>query len=113
MSRNARKRRARGNGGVGGAAARGAVTVGAVAREAVAARAARLLDLLDGRPDRADAEAVHDLRVASRRAREAVALFRKWAPKRTARRALDAAREVTRAFGATRNADVGAVLLRG
>jgi len=113
VSRNVKRRRERGNGGAGAAGVRCENTVGAVAREAVASRAAVLLELLDGRPDRADAETVHDLRVASRRAREAVALFRKWAPRRTARRALDAAREVTRAFGATRNADVGAALLRG
>jgi CHAD domain-containing protein len=51
--------------------------------------------------------------VASRRAREAVVLFRKWAPGKAARRARDAAREVTRALGTARNADVGAALLRG
>lgn len=60
----------------------------------------------------ADPEAVHDLRVASRRLRETLATFRDAAPRKLVQRAVASAKEVTRAFGTTRNADVGAALLR-
>lgn len=106
-------KRARGNGEMPRAGSRDGVTVGEMARDAVAARAKALLDLLDGGADIGKPEEIHDVRVASRRFREVVALFRKFVPKKVARKVLDAARDVTRAYGAARSADAGAAFLRG
>ena len=58
-----------------------------------------------------DPDAVHDMRVASRRLRAALAFLKSALPERTWRRALRRARRVTRAAGDLRQFDVNAQLL--
>lgn len=84
-----------------------------LARDAIAARGERLIEILAGDPDLTGPETVHDLRVASRRLREAIAAFRALLPRARRRRLAARAREMTRGLGATRNADVGVEALRG
>ena len=76
------------------------------ARAIIAAKAQPLFELESAAASGADADAVHDMRVASRRVREALRVF---APvyRRSAVDAMDdVARAVTRALGAVRDADV-------
>jgi CHAD domain-containing protein len=64
-------------------------------------------DVLEGR----DPEAVHQMRVASRRLRAAISFFRGELPRRERRRAMRAVRRVTRILGEIRQLDVSAMLL--
>ncbi len=86
--------------------------VAALAAEAVAAHGGTILRRMANDPRLDDPETIHDVRVASRRLREALAVFRAAIPERRRRRLLDTARRLTRRLGETRNADVGAALLR-
>lgn len=58
-----------------------------------------------------DVDAVHDLRVASRRLREGLALFAPVLPAGRARRLSRRVRELTRLLGELRNADEGALFM--
>jgi CHAD domain-containing protein len=60
-----------------------------------------------------DADAVHDLRVATRRLQEAVAFGGPWLDRRAAARLRRRARSIRRSLGDLRNADVLADLLSG
>lgn len=64
---------------------------------------------IDGR----DPEGVHDMRVASRRLRAALGVFRPWLDKRQVQQSLRALRRLTRALGRVRELDVLRIRLDG
>ncbi len=70
------------------------------------AKATPLFDLEEAVSGGTDADAVHDMRVASRRLREAMRIFRPLYPGRDYRTWYRYARRVTRALGPVRDADV-------
>lgn len=70
------------------------------------AKAAPLWDLAEAAASGDDADAVHDMRVASRRTREALALLADYYPDKAFERASDLVRCVTKALGKVRDADV-------
>lgn len=79
---------------------------GEAAARVLADRAAPLFDLGRRAASGRDADAVHDMRVASRRLRAALAVFEGVYPKREGRVWRRFARRVTRALGRVRDADV-------
>ena len=76
------------------------------ARAIIAAKAQPLFDLEEAAASGTDADAVHDMRVASRRIREALRVFRPVYRASAVRAMDDVARAVTRALGTVRDADV-------
>ncbi len=80
-----------------------------VARAAAAilvTKAAPLFELADAASSGVDSDAVHDMRVASRRTREALTLLEPYYPGKAFARWSDVVRGVTRALGRVRDTDV-------
>lgn len=80
--------------------------IGAAAPLILRAKAVPMFALAERAADGTDADAVHDMRVASRRLREALRLFAPLYPRRELRRWQRRVRDVTRALGPVRDADV-------
>lgn len=59
-----------------------------------------------------DAEAIHDLRVASRRFRATLGLFEPWLPKKNAAELKKSTRKLTRVLGGLRNIDEALIFFR-
>lgn len=76
------------------------------ARQLIMERAAELVRHEAGTRAGEDIEALHDMRVASRRLREALEIFQFCFPPKTYDRLYERVRRVTRALGQARNADV-------
>jgi CHAD domain-containing protein len=71
-----------------------------------------LLRLRDEVLKTSDLEAIHDLRVASRRFRAAVGLFEPWLPPKSAARLKKSTRKLTRVLGGLRNIDEALLFFR-
>lgn len=80
--------------------------VGSAARSLVSARMQPLFDLEAAARGGNDADAVHDMRVASRRTREALAIFEPLYRTEDIAETVKVIRRITRALGAVRDADV-------
>jgi CHAD domain-containing protein len=78
----------------------------AVAARVVAVRAAEVADHADGVLDLADIEALHDMRVATRRLRAALEVFEACFPRDAFRVALSDVKELADALGERRDRDV-------
>jgi CHAD domain-containing protein len=84
----------------------GGTEIRVAARRILRAKAAPLFDLEARAAGGTDEEALHDMRVASRRLRAALALFAPYYRRKTIGAWCDLVREVTRALGGVRDADV-------
>lgn len=80
--------------------------IGSAAPLILRAKAVPVFALAERAADGTDAGAVHDMRVASRRLREALRLFAPLYPRRELKRWQRRVREVTRALGPVRDSDV-------
>ena len=80
---------------------------------AVEARTWELFAHAEGVLDTADVERVHDMRVASRRLRAALEVFRPCFPRKRHRRALKRVKELADALGERRDRDVSIEFLTG
>ena len=85
----------------------------AAAAKVIAVRAAEMADHSHGVLDVSEVERVHDMRVATRRLRAALELFRPCFPKRAYAEALREVKAVADALGARRDADVTISTLEG
>lgn len=83
-----------------------ATPVSVAAAEILAAKAVPFFSLEEAVVGGRDMDAVHDMRVASRRLRAALSVFRPYLPTKGRKRWTRVARAVTRALGAVRDADV-------
>lgn len=83
-----------------------ATPVSVAAAEILAAKAVPFFSLEDAVVGGRDMDAVHDMRVASRRLRAALSVFRPYLPAKGRKRWTRVARAVTCALGAVRDADV-------
>jgi CHAD domain-containing protein len=83
-----------------------ATPVSRAAPAILAHKAAPIFELADAAASGTDADAVHDMRVASRRTREALTLFEPFYQPKQFGRWSDTARAVTRTLGRVRDADV-------
>ena len=80
--------------------------IGSAAPLILRAKAVPMFALAERAADGTDADAVHDMRVASRRLREALRLFAAVYPRREFKRWQRRVRDVTRALGPVRDSDV-------
>lgn len=80
--------------------------IGSAAPLILRAKAVPMFALAERAADGTDADAVHDMRVASRRLREALRLFAPLYPRRELKRWQHRVRAVTRALGPVRDSDV-------
>jgi CHAD domain-containing protein len=83
------------------------------ARQLILERAAQLAQHEAGTRAGEDIEALHDMRVASRRLREALEIFQFCFPPKVYDRLYERTRRVTRALGHARNADVAVAYFAG
>jgi CHAD domain-containing protein len=83
-----------------------ATPVARAAPAILAHKAAPIFELAQAAASGTDADAVHDMRVASRRTREALTLLEPFYPRKPFARCSDVARGVTRVLGRVRDADV-------
>jgi len=79
---------------------------GKAAEETIGRLAGKMMENLPGTIAGEDIEALHDMRVASRRLRAALRVFRGCFPKNAHRAVVDDVRSITRALGTVRDQDV-------
>jgi CHAD domain-containing protein len=87
-------------------------TFSASAERVVAVRAAEVFEHSEGVLDIEDTEALHDMRVATRRLRAALEVFEPCFPRKRHRRALKRVKKLADALGERRDRDVAIAALR-